>query len=117
MKKIFILFAFVFIALSAKSQYIVTNLSLNKAIELAKSSNSDTSYLYNNGVKLMICFNKDRSASMHKINAIDKIGSKHEISKEVDYRNLLISEYKKSGYIFVNMINSKNGKFMKFVRI
>lgn len=53
---------------------------------------------------------------LHRVSAIDQIGTKEEISKEIKVRKALISDYKKDGYVFDQMVTTSKGKFMRFIK-
>lgn len=53
---------------------------------------------------------------LHRVNAIDQIGSKEEISKEIKIRKEIVFEYKKDGYVFDKMVTTSKGKFMRFIK-
>lgn len=53
---------------------------------------------------------------LHRVSAIDQIGTKEEISIEINKRKALILEYKKEGYVFDKMVTTSKGKFMRFIK-
>lgn len=53
---------------------------------------------------------------LHRVSAIDQIGNREEISKEIKVRKDLILEYKKDGYVFDQMVTTSKGKFMRFIK-
>jgi len=46
----------------------------------------------------------------------EKYGTSIDQSKEVQFRNAKIAEYKKLGYVFDGMVTGAIGKFMRFVK-
>jgi len=53
---------------------------------------------------------------LHRVNWVDQIGTKEEISKEIKLRNELILEYRKDGYVFDKLERTSKGLFMKFIK-
>jgi len=96
MKKIFTLFAFALIGFTANAQIKIS------------VSNKPSTFTY--------WISADECTIYHRVNWVDQIGSKEEISKEIKARKALISEYKKEGYVFDKLERTPKGLFMRFVK-
>ncbi|MES2593155.1 MAG: hypothetical protein V4608_14835 [Bacteroidota bacterium] len=53
---------------------------------------------------------------LHRVNWIDQIGTKAELSKESKLRKAKVLEMVKSGYTFVGNERRTTGLYMKFVK-